>query len=186
MANAKAEKQRSHTTNTTANPPIIKDVPVDKKKYMRTKKEGHNTFSNYEAIKIYIDYSKLGKTTQSLQLTWGGYAHFDGGTLRNDIANYNIDIRRFFRSKVRDGYFTDRFIYVNDVPESIYERHSGLWFPKMFLFLEEEYEKKFVVEYLQTIFKSLSAYHHKHKNIIFTHYTARNGTENNKSISRPA
>lgn len=153
---------------------------------MRTKKEGHNTFSNYEAIKIYIDYTQRGKTCKTLQITWGGYAHFDEGTLRHDIGNYNVDIKRFFHSKVRDGYFTNKFIYVNEVPESIYDRFSGLWFPKVFLFLEDEMEKSFVVDYLKTLFKPLSFYHLMHQNITFTQYTARNGVKNNKSISRPA
>lgn len=177
-------RQRKPTTNTTANPPIIKDVPVDKTNNMRTKKEGHNTFSNYNAIKIYVDYAKRGKTTNSVQLTWGGYAYFDEHTMRNSIANYNVFIKRFFNAHIEDGYYKKNFIYINEIPEHLYQSHKGLWFPKVFLFLEETYDKDFVMDYLKTLFKPLSEYHHYHKSIQFTHYQARNGTENNTSISR--
>lgn len=153
---------------------------------MRTKKEGTNTFSNYEAIKIYIDYTQRGKTCKTLQLTWGGYAHFDESSMSHDIHNYNVNIKRFFRSKVRDGYFTDQMIYINELHENLQNTYRGLWFPKMFLFLEDEMEKTFVVDYLKTLFKPLSTYHALHDKITFTQYSARNGTENNKSISRPA
>lgn len=149
---------------------------------MRTKKEGGNTFSNYDAVKFFIDHTSQKKTCKSLQITWGGYAEFDPATMRNDIANYNINIRRYFKSKVRDGYFTDRFIYINDKNEKLMETARGLWFPKMFLFLEDEMDKKFVVEYLETLFADLADYHENHKTIKFTHYELRNGNKDNTSI----
>jgi len=148
---------------------------------MRTKKVGYNTFTNYEAIKFYVDFDRRGKQTSSLQLTWGGYAQFDEDSIRHDIGNYNVNIKRFFRSKVRDGYFKDDMIYINEIPDTLYELHRGLWFPKMFLFLEDTMDKSFVVDYLKTLFKPLSLYHLQHDNITFTHY--KNGIKNNKSIS---
>lgn len=152
---------------------------------MRTTNEGVNSFTSYPSVKFYIDYLKRGYSIKSLELSWGGYAHFDADTLKADIRNYDVFIRRFFHHHIKDGYYTDKIIYVNNIPDNLYVKHSSLWFPKVFLFLEEEYEKKFVVEYLKTLFEPLADYHTNHKSILFQHYDRR-GSKNNKSISRPA
>lgn len=142
---------------------------------MRTKdKEGVNIFSNYDCVRFYIDYDKKGHSVKSLQISWGGYAFFDESNLKNEIANYNIWIKRFFQKKSKDGYFKDRFIYINDLHKTIWTKNSGGIFPKVFLFLEEEYEKKFITDYLKTLFAEINAYHTNHKSITFKKYSQRN------------
>lgn len=141
---------------------------------MRTSKEGINIFSNYDSVRFYIDYDKKGKSVKSLQITFGGYAYFDEATMKNELANYNVWIKRFFKQKSKDGYFKDRFIYINDLHNSFNIKSSGGMFPKVFLFLEEEYEKKFLVEYLRTLFEEINYYHKNHKSIVFKKYTERN------------
>lgn len=147
--------------------------------------EGRNLFTQYPSLKFYIEYFGHRAMINTLEVSWGGYAFFDEGTLRNDIANYNVFIRRFFYNHAKDGYYSDRFIYINDLPESIYIKNQGLWFPRVFLHLQETYHKNFVCDYLKTLFPQIADYHTNHKTIKFTHYNKR-GTENNTSISRPA
>jgi hypothetical protein len=140
---------------------------------MRNKNEGKNTFSNYPTIKFTIDYVVQRRIVNSLELGWGGFAVFDINTMRNDIANYNIAMRRYFNSKVKDGYFTDRFIYINELPDNASLTGKAMWFPKVFLFLEEEYEKEFIVDYLKTLFTEIEHFHATHKKIKFGHYEHR-------------
>jgi len=145
---------------------------------MRNKNEGKNTFSDYPAVKFTIDYVVQRRTIKSLQLGWGGYAYFTPESIKNDIANYNITMRRYFNAKVKDGYFTDKFIYINELHDNLYEIHKSQWFPKVFLFLEEEYEKDFVVEYLRTLFDEIAFYHQSHRTIKFMHYEHRKNIVN--------
>lgn len=131
-------------------------------------------------IVIYADFVKRGSMCSSVEISWGGLAKFDESTMKKDFSNYNVFIKRLFHSHIKDGYFNNKIIYINNLNDNMKKTFEGTLFAKVFLHLEEEYEKTFVLDYLQTIYAELDEYHKNHTTISFKKYPKhRNGVKNN-------
>ena len=137
---------------------------------MRTKKEGWNTFSNFDTIQIALDYPSRGKKTKTLQIIFGSHAKFNEDTVRKDNRDYRHFLKKFFYERSKDGYYNEKFLFIDGTPDSLEKRGHGLIFHEVFFFLEEEYYKDFVVEYFIPLFEQLNDYHKNHERIQFKKY----------------
>jgi len=139
---------------------------------MRTKNEGKNCFSNYDTIQFYFDYERTYKIT-SIQLTFGGYAKCLNENYRTSVKLYNHSIRQYFRKRIRDGYYQERFIYLDGFPDIFYLTGQGTVFNRIFFHLEETYDKKFVIDYFKSMFDELNDLHKNHDDLEFIKYKNR-------------
>lgn len=137
---------------------------------MRTKKEGFNTFSEFDTIQIAVDFPKRGKKINSFQIIFGGHATFDNETWKKDNREYIHGLKKFFYNRVKDGYYKERFLLIDGTPNSVEKNKSGLIFHEVFFFLEEEYDKSFVIDYMKGVFNDLNQYHRDHSRIKFKKY----------------
>lgn len=136
---------------------------------MSEKIEGYNTFSNYDTIQFTVTYPSRYPKIKTIQINFGGVGTFDEDVLA-ETRRYKHYIKQFFHSKSKDGYFKDKFIFIDGSSDSLIRNKGGLFFSEVFLYLEEEYEKSFVVSYLKNLFDELNEYHKNHKKIKFTKY----------------
>lgn len=153
---------------------------------MRTKIEGINTFTNYETLVYYFDFPAR-KYVNTVQLTYGGYAECINEEIKSSLNLYRHQIKQLFSRRAKDGYFNKRFIFIDDVPTTFYESGRGLMFNQVFFYLEETYEKSFVIDYFKDIFKELEEFHSGHSHFNFTKYKWRKKfldaqSQNNNSI----
>ena len=114
-------------------------------------KEGYTLFSDYECMRYNINFATRNKIVKSLQLTFGGWATTDSDDSKRNIKVYNWKIKRFFYDKSNDGYFAPRFITKNNTPNTFYSSGEGMIFNEYFFFLQEQYDKEFVIDYFKTL-----------------------------------
>lgn len=140
---------------------------------MRLKSEGRNTFSNYSTVHFAIDFPDRKRTIKSLQLTLGGWSDFGDDNMKSLNHQHKSFIKQFFFKKSKDGYFTDRFLFIDGTHDALVRNKKGLMFHEVYLFLQEEYDKYFVVDYLKDLFQELDEYHRTHPRIKFSKYHHR-------------
>jgi hypothetical protein len=139
---------------------------------MRTRKEGWNTFSNYDTVQFYLDSTKKTKI-DSIQLTFGGYGTCSSEELRMSINKYKHDLKQFFYRKSFDGYFKRRFIFIDGFHENFEAKGAGIVFNQVFFYLEEKYYRQFIVDYFKNIFVEMNDYHKGSKYFNFMKYKWR-------------
>lgn len=139
---------------------------------MRKIIEGVNGFSNYDTLQFYIDFPKK-RNINSIQITFGGYVVGDLDSFNSEMRKYNREIRQYFNRKSKDGYYKNKFIVIDGFTDSLKRTGQGGIFNEVFLFLEETYHKKFVIDYFKTIFQELDDFHKEHKFFNFIKYKDR-------------
>lgn len=140
---------------------------------MRTTNEGFNTFSGYDSCVFYLDFVNRKSTTTTVQMKFGGEAECESENIKSEVRKYYSQIRQFFYRKTRDGYYNDKFIFIPGNNENLIRVGKGLFFNEIFFFLEEEYEKKFVIEYFITLFNEIEQINKNNKEIKFSKYGAK-------------
>jgi len=139
---------------------------------MRTKIEGTNTFNDYDTLVYYFDFPKR-RFVNSVQLTFGGYAECNNDEVKSSMNLYKHSLKQLFSRRVRDGYYKKRFIFIDGFHTNFVQLGKGLMFHQVFFYLEETYEKPFVVDYFRTIFQDLEKFHITNPNFNFTKYKWR-------------
>lgn len=139
---------------------------------MRKIIEGVNGFSNYDTIQFYVDFPKK-RSINTFQITFGGYVVGDMDSFFPEMRKYNRQIRQLFNRRSKDGYYKDKFIYIDGFSNNLKKTGQGGIFNEVFMFLEETYEKKFVIDYLKTLFEEVNEFHREHKFFKFVKYKDR-------------
>lgn len=146
-------------------------------------KNGVNIFDEYETIKFTIEYPERTKEIKSFQISWGGWVEFLDDEVARNIRLYNYSLKKFFAERVRDGYFKKDFIFIDGITERILNQKKGILFSKAFFFLEDPCSRKFLVEYMMTLFEEMDTFHRTHPAMKFKKYEpARRKNSNHQSI----
>lgn len=141
----------------------------DKENNMCDKREGVNKFSDYQTAMFYLDFGRA-RIIKSFQLRFGGVVIPKTENIKSDLRKYKYELKRFFYNKSRDGYYKDRFLFIDGTPDSFELKNGGFIFHDFHFFTEGELEKKFVVEYMETLFKELDVYFRNHKSFEFKRF----------------
>lgn len=137
---------------------------------MRTKLEGYNTFSNYDQIQIAIDFTNRSHKTKSLQIIFGGESIFNPDTVKSDNRGFKYKLKKFFYDHSKDGYYKEKFLFIDGSTERMESKGRGLIFHEVFFFLEEEYDKLFVIDYFKGLFDELNEIYRTEDRIQFRKY----------------
>lgn len=139
---------------------------------MRKIIEGVNGFSGYDTIQFYVDFPKK-KYINSFQITFGGYMVGDLEEFSSQMRKYNREIRQIIYNRSKDGYYKDKFIYIDGFTEHLKKCGQGGIFNEAFFFTEETYDKYFMIDYLKTLFDEINEFHREHKFFKFIKYKDR-------------
>jgi len=148
---------------------------------MTTKQEGFNTFSNYETNKYYLDFNKRGRQTSTVQLRFGGFAKTEEENVATQVRKYNRLIGQYFHSRVKDGYFKKKFFHIKLENSLLEKKGEGLFWTEIFFFLEETYDKTFVIDYFKTIFPDIEQINKTNKSFKFQKYAKKQGQRRQES-----
>lgn len=132
--------------------------------------EGFNAFSNYETCKFYLEFNRRGRTTSTVQLRFGGFAKTEEENVASSVRRYNRQVSQLFHSRVKDGYYRNKFFHIKLDNAHFLKKGEGLFFTEVFFFLEEIYEKTFVIDYFKTIFAELDQLNKNNKYFKFEKY----------------
>lgn len=134
-------------------------------------KEGYIQFSNFDCLKYSFEFAtKRQGSIKTIQLRMGGMANTDPQYSVRNVNQYNWKIRKYFYNKSKDGYYKPRFIFIEDTPQSFFRNGKGLLFNEFFFYLEEEYDKRFVLDYFLTLLPEVDTFHKNYKDIKFSKY----------------
>lgn len=136
---------------------------------MRDRSEGVNTFSNYDSLQFYLDFTR-SRTIKSFQVTFGSFMKCNEENFAPFIRKYRSDMKRFFYEKSREGYYKDKFIYLDGITDSFKLKGEGVVFNEVYLFTQEPYERNFVIDYMTGLFQELDNYHTNYKSFEFKKY----------------
>lgn len=137
---------------------------------MSTRTEGFNSHSNFDTVQFLMDFGRKG-VIKSFQLQFGSHYKCEQEEMKKQIKLYHHDIRQLFYKKSKDGYFKKDFLFFEGFKPN--KKGEGIVFPTLFFYLEEEYEKTFVIDYMVPIFNELNEYHKNHPFFKFTKYKNR-------------
>lgn len=137
---------------------------------MSTRTEGFNSHSNFDTVQFVMNFGRKG-VIKSFQLQFGSQAICQQEGMKEQIRLYHHDMRQFFYRKSKDGYFKKDFLFFDGFKENF--TGDGIVFPTFFFYLEEPYEKTFLIEYLIPLFDELNDYHRNHPFFKFSKYKSR-------------
>lgn len=140
---------------------------------MRTRNEGFNTFSNYDTIQFYLDFTSRKSFVESVQLTYGGYAFVNPYSYKIDLRNSRYKAKMLFNEHSKDGYYKEKFLFLDGTPQSMNIIFKGTIFHEVFFYLQEEYDKEFVIEYFKTLFPKINDLHKFNTEVKFVKYENR-------------
>lgn len=95
------------------------------------------------------------KNIDTLQFRFGGHMEGDKHEFNSELRKLFYEIRMKIWKRSRDGYFKDKFLFIYDPNVSLERTGRGIVFVDVMLYLEETYEKKFILDYLPTIFQEI-------------------------------
>ena len=122
-----------------------------------------------ENFKMNILFSRR-KYVDTIQMTFGGSVQGDEDTFLNDIKLFKHALRQFFFNRSKDGYYKKKFIFIDKENVLMKQKSVGMLFFDVFLFLEETYERDFLIEYFDTIYPELNQIYNNQKNLKFKKY----------------
>lgn len=122
-----------------------------------------------ENFKMNILFSRR-KYVDTIQMTFGGSVQGDEDTFLNDIKLFKHSLRQFFYQRSKDGYYKKKFIFIDKENVLMKQKSVGMLFFDVFLFLEETYERDFLIEYFDTIYPELNQIYNNQKNLKFKKY----------------
>jgi hypothetical protein len=79
-------------------------------------------------------------------------------------------LRQFFYQRSKDGYYKKKFIFIDKENVLMKQKSVGMLFFDVFLFLEETYERDFLIEYFDTVYPQLNQIYNNQKNLKFKKY----------------
>lgn len=136
---------------------------------MRSRNEGYNTFSNYKNFQGYCDFPKK-LFINSFQLSFGAYIQGEAENIESEFRKFRHEIKKFIYLKSKDGYHKERFIFIDKVPDTFVKKAGGSVVVDIFLFTQEDYEKKFLKEHIISLFDGIESICSKHKSLSFIKY----------------
>jgi len=125
---------------------------------MKFQDEGVNLFSNYDTLIFKLESGRK-KQLNTVQISFGGYSYHKGEDVSREKKLFRHGLKQLFSKKSKDGYYKPQFIFLDGFTEGYDLNKQGLLFHKVFFYLEESYERGFVIDYLKTLFQDIDDYH---------------------------
>ena len=136
---------------------------------MRYRREGYNTFSKYKNFQGYCDWPhKL--LVKSFQITLASYIEGDKTEIQTEYRKFKHQLKQFFYYKSKEGYYKERFILIDTIPETIVKNGGGTFQCEIFLFTQEDYEKKFILPHVISLFDGIDSLIKGTKKLTFSKY----------------
>lgn len=134
------------------------------------KYKGSNRIRDYKLFDINIDFPRNRTSINNLQFTLGGWVEADLDEIKNNLRRFNHNLKQIIYKKSKDGYYKPNYCFVMRNGDRLSEKGKGLLYFDIFLHLEEEYERKFIMEHLRTIFAEIDILYSKENFFTFSKY----------------
>lgn len=132
-------------------------------------KNGKNRFTEYSLIDVSL-YMQKRRTVKSLQFSFGGWCESEIEEQDRNFKLLHHQLKQLLYRRSKDGYYTKNFLFVPKISDSYNKNGQGLVYYDIFLFLEESYEKDFVIDYLKTVFQDIDTIYKANKFFKFRKY----------------
>ena len=141
---------------------------------------GKNRFTNYELFDISVDFPR-GRTIDNLQFSIGGMCSSKLDDIPRQYKVFKHQFKQLLYRRSKDGYYSKNFHFIPKISE-VYQKHGdGLVYMDVFLFLEEKYDKQFVIDYLITLFDDFDQFYKSNKFFKFRKYAKKQSSGRKKS-----
>lgn len=117
-------------------------------------KDGLN-FTEYKNCHFKINYKNNRRTVDSLQIRFGGHVRGNEDGFKNNIRHLNHSLRQLIFKKHKDGYYKKKFIFIEDSSTRMFQLAKGNLYFELYLFLEEQYHREFVTDYMKDFFSEI-------------------------------
>lgn len=132
-------------------------------------KNGKNRFTEYSLMDIVL-YFQRKKMVDTLQFTFGGWCESEIEDHQRQFRLLKHSLRQLLYNRSKDGYYKKNFVFVPKITDVYASNGAGLIYFDVFLFLEESYEKQFVIDYLPTLFQDIETIYKSNKFFKFRKY----------------
>ena len=124
------------------------------------------TFKNFD---VTIDFPRR-KQMETIQFTFGGICESEIEESESEFKKLKHGLKQIIYNKHKDGYYKEQYCFIPKINEVYKKKGKGLVYFEIFLYLEESYERDFIVEHLLTLFAEIDALYSKNKFFKFTKY----------------
>ena len=107
------------------------------------------------------------RTSNTIQITFGSMIEGGEDNFNSDLRKFKHSLRQFFYQKSKDGYYKKKFLFIEKENVFLKQKKKGMLFFDVFLYLEEYYERNFIVDYLDTILPEINQIYYNHKQFKF-------------------
>ncbi len=124
------------------------------------KKIGVNTKNGATAFTqnkfaVYKIHSQQKHSLKSSQITIGSFIFSNKEDVKKQVRTLNILMKRFIKQHSKDGYYHDKFVFIEHYPDSLFKTGKGYFYVEAYLFFQEEYTRDFAYSYFDELFQKM-------------------------------
>lgn len=132
-------------------------------------RNGTNRIESYDLFNINIDFPKRAMMNK-IQFSINCHMSSDVEEFRNQFRRLKHSFKQLIYNSSKDGYYKKDYCFISKVSDVYELKGKGLLTFELFLYLEETYERKFILDYLLTLFNKIHILFEKDKFFTFSKY----------------
>lgn len=143
---------------------------------------GKSRLEDYKCIDVLLDLPRK-KLLNTIQFTFGGFMESETSECESKFRVLKHSLRQLIANKSKDGYYSHNFIFIPKIGDTYKVKGKGLVYFEVFLYLEETYERGFIIDHLKTLFQEIDIMYQSHNFFKFSKYKPKRVTKDAKDTN---